>query len=102
MKTFWFSFVALVVIHTLDMIFTERRVGDSWGSETFLPMSMTIKFVGIYTALWASRLCMYTYFWFTMYFRKNRAMRTTLYVITILYWTAMMSWLYTFGWVNWP
>lgn len=99
---FWLCLVGLLVIHTLDMVLTERCVGDNWQCETFLPMSLCIKHIGIHNSLWVSRLCIYSYLWVCIQYREMRAVQTTLMVVTLLYWASMYCWLYYFGWATWP
>jgi len=102
-KTIFFSILSLLIlIHTIDMILTERYVGDNWELETFLPMQICIKEVGIHNALWISRIIMYSYFWICIDFWENKPIQSSLLVVSILYWTAMLPWLYTLKLISWP
>ena len=98
---FYLTVLMAIVIHTLDMVLTEHFIGNHWWQETFLPMRECIKAIGIYNALWVSRVCFYLYLWLTIHFMDRKLVRTTLLVITILYWTAMVPWLFTLGYINW-
>jgi hypothetical protein len=95
-------FILLVIIHTLDMILTWKYVGEEWWSETFLPMRICIKELGIHNALWVSRIIMYSYFWYAVNSWQSKSVQVSLLIFTLLYWTAMIPWLYTLGYVNWP
>jgi hypothetical protein len=92
----------LLLIHTIDMILTRQVVGDDWWRETFLPMSYCIKWFGIYNALWISRVCIYSSLFIYFLNRKKWAWYYFLVTGTILYWTAMVPWLWTLGYINWP
>lgn len=82
MKSFWVFLVGLLVIHTLDMVLTDRCIGDNWENEIFLPMRCCIRHLGIYNALWVSRICTYSYLWVTVYYRDVRSVRITLAIVT--------------------
>ena len=96
-------FVALfVIIHTVDMQLTRHYIGNDWQRETFLPMSLCIKYFGIHISLWISRLLIYPFlFLYFMNWRK-RCWYYFLITSTLLYWAAMLSWLWTLGIVEWP
>jgi hypothetical protein len=102
-KVFSVLFVfLLLLIHTTDMILTRNIIGDDWWRETFLPMSYCIKWLGIYNALWVSRICIYSLL-FVYFLNMNKwAWYYFLVTGTILYWTAMIPWLWTLGYINWP
>ncbi len=102
MKGFWVCIVLLVAIHTFDMVVTDRCIGDDWEREMFFPMRLAIHYIGIYNALWVSRLLTYLYLLFCIHNREQRLVRSVLYTVTVLYWTSMLSWPYFFGWFNWP
>jgi len=97
-----FFVVLLLVIHTIDMILTREIIGNNWQRETFLPMSYCIKFIGIYNALWISRISMYTMLFIYLCNWKKWKWFSFLVAGTCLYWTAMVHWLWTLGFVNWP
>ena len=104
MWRFWvsFSLFCLILIHTIDMLLTDKYVGNNWKRETFPIMSYTIKYCGIDAALWLSRLVMYLVMFFLLCKSQEREFRYLLYLITILYYTAMIPWLFTLNLVKWP
>jgi len=91
----------LLIIHTADMLLTGHYVGDDWQSETFPIMRLTIRLVGIHAALWLSRLCVYSFLFAYFLNWRKRCWRYFLITCTLLYWTAMVSWLFTLGYVEW-
>jgi len=98
-----FLFVLMMLlIHTTDMVLTREVIGDNWDRETFLPMSYCIKWFGIYNALWISRICIYTMLFIYLCNWKNWKWFAFLVSSTALYWTAMIHWLWSLGYVNWP
>jgi len=102
-KTISLLFVfLLVVIHALDMQLTRQYIGNDWQRETFLPMSLCIKYFGIYMSLWISRLCIYPLLFLYFLNWKRRYWHYFLITSTLLYWTAMLPWLSTLGIVEWP
>jgi len=92
----------LVVIHALDMQLTRQYIGNDWQRETFLPMSLCIKYFGIYISLWISRLIVYPLLFLYFLNWQKRYWHYFLITSTLLYWTAMLSWLWTLGIVEWP
>ena len=97
-----FLFVSLLVlIHTTDMVLTQHYIGDDWQRETFLPMKMSIKWFGIYNAVWISRICIYSLI-FT-YFMNWKKWRWHYFLIcsTTLYWASMVTWLWSLGYLGW-
>ena len=92
----------LLFIHTLDMWLTRYCIGNDWDRETFLPMSYCIKWFGIYNSLWISRISMYSMLF--LYFLNWKKWKWHYFLITgtILYWAAMLPWLDTLGYVDWP
>jgi len=92
----------LVVIHALDMQLTREYIGNEWQRETFLPMSLCIKHFGIYISLWISRLIVYPLLFLYFLNWKKRCWHYFLITSTLLYWTAMLSWLWTLGIIEWP
>lgn len=101
-RLFWACFFLLVLIHTFDMEVTYRCIGNCWEMETFLPMSTCIRYLGIMNAIWVSRLIMYPYFWVCVHFRRLRWIRTTMGIITLLYWASMLNWPFLLGWIPSP
>jgi len=92
----------LIIIHTLDMLLTREYVGNDWTRETFLPMSLCIKYIGIYNSLWVSRIIIYSLLFKYMLNWKSRAWYSFLVAGTALYWTAMAPWLFSLGILHWP
>jgi hypothetical protein len=91
----------LLIIHTADMLLTGHYIGDDWQSETFPIMRLTIRLVGIHAALWLSRLCIYSFLFAYFLNWRKRYWRYFLITCTLLYWAAMVSWLFTLGYVKW-
>ena len=98
----WLWLVLLIVIHTLDMELTNIYIGNNWQHETFLPMSICIKYFGIYPSLWISRIIVYSFVFMLLLFQNNSIWRKILITITILYWASMVGWLYTLDIVKIP
>lgn len=92
----------LVIIHTLDMQLTRDFIGNNWEQETFLPMRLCIKYIGIYNAEWVSRIIVYTLMFFWCFNHDKKAWRYLLYIGTTLYYTAMINWLFTLELISWP
>jgi hypothetical protein len=92
----------LVIIHTLDMQLTQHFIGDNWEQETFPPMSLCIKHIGIYNAEWVSRIIIYSLLFIWCFNRNKKPWRYLLYVGTTLYYAAMINWLFTLNLVSWP
>ena len=92
----------LLFIHTLDMWLTRYCIGNDWERETFLPMSYCIKWFGIYNSLWISRISMYSMIFLYFLNWKKWKWHYLLITGTILYWAAMLPWLDTLGYVDWP
>ena len=92
----------LVFIHTLDMELTAYYIGDRWYNETFLPMSICIHWLGIAQACWISRLCVYSYVFFTLLYQSRAWCRYLLLTITLLYIAAMTQWLFSLNILQWP
>jgi hypothetical protein len=99
---FWINFTLLIIIHTIDMMLTEHYVGNLWFNETFYPMSMCIKHFSIHNALWISRVTMYASLLFFMTFRHNAHVCNVVGIFNLLYWTAMLPWLFSLGILKWP
>jgi len=95
-------FVSLLVfIHTLDMLLTGHYIGNDWQRETFPVMQLTIRLVGINSALWLSRLCVYSLLYAYFLNRKKHCWHYFLIVCTILYWATMTSWLFSLDYISW-
>jgi len=104
MRTFitWFFLLALILIHSLDMELTRYYIGSDAKSEAFPPMSWCIGKFGIEMSLWISRAIMYPFFWLALVFRKKDGWLYFLILTTILYYTAMTSWIFHLGFWKWP
>lgn len=89
------AFILLISIHALDMELTRHYIGDRWELETFLPMSLTIKELGIHKAVWASRIIMYILFFIFLETNRKPSIQNAMIVGTLLYWTSMIPWLFT-------
>jgi len=92
----------LVIIHTLDMQLTQDFIGNNWEQETFLPMRLCIKHIGIYNAEWVSRVIIYATLFIWCFNRNKKSWRYLLYISTTLYYAAMINWLFTLKLVSWP
>ena len=103
MMRFWtyLCLFLLITIHTADMLLTEQYVGNDWRSETFPLMKWAIQTYGIYGALWISRVIMYLYFWIALLTQDKKPLFYLLVIITILYYTSMIGWLFTLGYISW-
>jgi hypothetical protein len=101
-KIFWPLIILFILIHTLDMELTVQYVGNNWQYETFLPMSLCIKFLGIYNAIWVSRIMVYSYMFSCYIFKNCRFITPILLFITILYYVSMVGWLFTLNILAWP
>ena len=92
----------LLLIHTMDMWLTRFYIGNDWELEIFLPMRYCIKWLGIYNAIWISRISIYSWL-FVYFFNWTRpCWYYFLIVSTLLYWTAMLPWIRTLGYTYWP
>jgi len=98
----WTCILSLIIIHETDMLLTQHYIGNQYNQETFPPMSWTIKTFGIFTAIWISRAIMYLYYWLALVFQKNRHWFYFLILVTILYYIAMIPWLFTLNLCDWP
>lgn len=96
----WIWLILLVIIHTVDMSLTDQYVGNRWSHETFFLMAYTIKWCGIDNALWISRIITYAFIYCVLQYPVK--LYNLLVVVTILYWTAMMPWVFFLGIVHWP
>ena len=97
-----FFIALLVIIHAIDMELTRHYIGNAWEREIFPPMSLSIKLIGIHASLWVSRAIMYTLIYLYFLNWKKRYWYYFLITGTILYWTAMVSWLWSLGFLTWP
>jgi hypothetical protein len=104
MKTFlfWFFLAALILIHAVDMELTTYYIGDQWQNETFPLMKFTIKEVGIYNAIWISRVATYIFFLICWLYRKSDNMIFIMFLITVLYYFGMVPWLFSLHLMEWP
>lgn len=84
------------------MCLTGHYIANDWEHETFLPMSYCIKWCGINQALWISRICMYTALYCYLVNWKKWKWHYFLIAGTILYWTAMIPWLWRLKYLTWP
>ena len=92
----------LLLIHTTDMWLTRFYIGNDWELEFFLTMRYCIKWLGIYNAIWISRISIYSWL-FVYFFNWTRpCWYYFLIVSTLLYWTAMLPWIRTLGYTYWP
>lgn len=103
MRTFatWFCLIFLILIHSIDMELTRYYIGNEYERETFLPMSLSIKYFGIHVPLWMSRIIMYFYFFFALMNQDKREWFYFLVLVTIIYWTSMAGWVFQLGLVDW-
>lgn len=98
----WTFLILLIAIHSLDMELTRYYIGNNAQSETFPPMRWAIGNFGIDTALWISRAIMYPYYFMTLMNQDKRVWRYALILMTILYWTAMVPWVFQLQLLKWP
>jgi len=96
-----FFLAALLVIHTMDMLLTEHFVGNDWDNETFPPMRLCIKYLGIHPSLWVSRVIVYSLVFLYILNWRRKAWFAFLVTATLLYWSAMTSWLFTLDILDW-
>lgn len=102
-KTLLWVFITLLLsIHTLDMELTAYYVGNEYVNESFPPMRWAIGQISLYPALWLSRIIVYFYIWLTLINQNKKRWWYAIVLVTILYWTAMISWLFQLGIVEWP
>jgi hypothetical protein len=95
-------FVSLLIsIHTIDMLLTGHYIGNDWQLETFPVMQLTIRLVGINSALWLSRLCVYSLLYAYFLNWKKYYWHYFLIVCTLLYWATMVSWLFSLDYISW-
>lgn len=96
----WFFLILLTIIHTTDMILTWKYIGNQFEKETFPIMRLSIEHFGIDSSLWVSRTIMYSYFFVALMKEDNKKWLYFLIIITVLYYTAMIPWLYTLGYAT--
>jgi hypothetical protein len=101
-KLFWPLVFLLILIHTLDMELTREYVGNNWQNETFLPMSLCIKYFNIYNALWISRVIVYISLFLCYCFKENKFVISVFLFVTILYYTSMVNWFFSLNILTWP
>lgn len=98
---FWV--IMMVAIHTIDMELTRHYIGNDWTRETFVPMQLCIKHLGIYPAVWVSRLLIYCFiFWALQTGVNSSKSRTAFATCTTLYWAAMVPWLFSLHFLTMP
>ena len=97
---FWMWLILFVAIHTIDMELTTNYIGDDWSRETFLPMHLAIKEIGVYNACWISRIIVYTFILLALVNHKSKVWRSLLITVTILYYAAMLQWLVTLEYIE--
>ncbi len=91
----------LLVIHTTDMELTNHYIGNDWARETFIPMRLCIKYIGIKQALWISRIVIYSLCFACLLYKDNKHWIYALILGTILYYAAMITWLFDLNIINW-
>lgn len=91
----------LIVIHTMDMVLTSHYIGNGWQKETFPLMRLCIREFGIEPSLWISRVFMYSCFYLFLCKSDNKYLQRLLVICTILYWAAMIPWLFSLGIIEW-
>lgn len=99
---FWALLSALIVIHAIDMELTTHHIGNQWEHETFPLMRVCIKEFGIHNAVWISRICTYVFFLICYIYRQNDKMLYIMFLITVLYYLAMVDWLFNLGIAKFP
>lgn len=100
--TFWISFILFIIIQTMDMMLTERYVGNHWQYETFPIMSWMIKTYGINVSLWICRVSSYLYLFFCLMNQESKWVVNLLVIATIMYWMSMIGWIFTTNLAAWP
>lgn len=100
--SFWILLLLLILIHTVDMELTTYYIGNQWEHETFPLMRYSIKFLGIYNAIWLSRICTYVFFFVCYLKKENSTWLFAMFLITVLYYVAMADWLINLDLVKWP
>lgn len=98
----WVCVFLLILIHTIDMELTGYYIGNNFERESFPIMRFTIQVFGIDTALWFSRAIMYVYFFVALINRDKPKWYYFLILVTVLYWVAMIDWLFHLQLANWP
>ena len=104
MKTFlfWFFLIAIMSIHFVDMELTTHYIGNQWENETFPLMRHCIKVVGIFNAVWISRIFTYLFFLLCYFYRKKEGLIFIMFLITVIYYTSMVDWIFTLDLIDWP
>lgn len=103
-KTIVFSiFIFLLfLIHFVDMELTLMHVGNNPNLETFAPMKYAIGTIGIYNAIWVSKIIAFTYFYIAWLYRNSTKGLALLVLFTVLYYSSMVNWLFSLHILNWP
>ncbi len=91
-----------MVIHTIDMELTTYYIGNQWQSETFPLMKLCIKNFGIHNSIWLSRVSTYIFFFICYCYRERDRTIFMMFLITVIYYTAMFDWLFTLDLIEWP
>jgi hypothetical protein len=99
---FWVFLLALMLIHAVDMELTTYYIGNNWENESFPLMKQTIKLVGISNAIWISRVITYIFFFICYINRKRENVVFLMFIITFLYYTSMICWIFTLKLAEWP
>jgi len=84
------------------MELTTFHIGNQWQNETFPLMKLCIKEYGIYNAIWISRICTYLFFLVCYIYRQSDKMLYIMFLITVLYYLAMVDWIFNLGIASWP
>lgn len=98
----WLSVAFLVAIHGVDMELTMVYIGDNYDMEIFPPMRWAIKYYGISGALMFSRFLTYGYLYLALLHAPDRRWSLFTLVVCLLYYTAMINWLFRLGLCEWP
>jgi hypothetical protein len=91
----------MIVIHTIDMEVTRHYIGNEWSHESFPLMRNCIYYFGIRNSVWISRVFMYSCFYLFLCKIDNKYLQKLLVLTTILYWVAMIPWLFKFHILEW-
>ena len=99
---FWTCSILLCLIHIIDMELTRHYIGNDWNLEVFPPMCWAIHKFGIEWAVWISRGIVYGYLYFLYKNRTSENWIAGLVLLTTVYWTSMVGWLFDLELVEWP
>lgn len=103
MKKFslYFVLAMMILIHTIDMELTTHYIGNNWQKETFPLMRYCICHFGIHASCWISRIFMYFCFYVFLCNSDSKNLQRLLVLTTTIYWTSMVSWLFSLGILAW-